>query len=76
MSNVYVYTRSSCAPCQTLKMWLNRKNVSYTELNVDDPKIADRLITLTGTLLLPTVVIGETIIKGLNIGKIAKAIDN
>lgn len=76
MKEVFVYSRSTCAPCKTLKVWLTRKGIAYTELNVDDPAVEDELLGFTGMVLLPTVVIGDKIIKGLNISQINQALQN
>lgn len=61
---VKIYSRPTCAPCATLKYWLNKKNVAYEEINIDSSG--------TGYMVAPTIVIGEHIISGLNLGRIAE----
>ena len=67
-----IYSRESCVPCHQLKKYLNSRGVLFTEKSVDDDHNLKELIEITGTLLLPTVVKGNNIIRGLNYGAIAK----
>jgi len=67
-----VYSRSNCPPCFQLKKFLTSKGVAFVEKNVDDDHNLKELIEITGTLLLPTIVKGNNIIRGLNYGAIAK----
>lgn len=69
-----VYTSETCAPCVSLKKYLNHKGYNYRELNADLPEHAEMLIRLTGKRVVPTVVIeGHNPIIGLNYGAINKA---
>jgi len=71
MSQVTVYTRTTCGPCRTLKYWLKNKNINYTEKNVDqDKNYTDELLKLTGFQIVPVVVIGNEHVMGVNIGRI------
>lgn len=75
MPSVKVYTRTTCAPCQMLKRWLQNKNVPYTEVNVDDdPELMDEIIQQTGFQMVPTVKVGDQYIQGLNIALLAKTL--
>lgn len=68
MPSVKVYTRPTCAPCQTLKKWLQNKGVSFTELNVDDnPSLMDEIIERTGVQMVPMIEVGDRTISGVNI---------
>ena len=51
---VLVYTREKCPPCATLKYWLGKKGIAYKELDGADKPI------------VPTIVVGETVVTGLN----------
>jgi glutaredoxin len=33
--SITVFTRSTCGPCKTLKYWLGKKGVSFTEIDAD-----------------------------------------
>lgn len=67
---VLVYSRSSCAPCATLKYWLTKKNIAYKELPETDIPAS----MVAEGVVLPLVVINETVIKGLNFQAVEKAL--
>lgn len=70
-----VYSSDSCAPCISLKRYLDHKGVDYRILNADEPIHAETLIKLTGKRIVPTTVIeGHPPIIGLNYSSIAKAL--
>lgn len=72
---VTVYTRSTCAPCKMLKAWLSNKQINYEEKNVDDdPKLVDKIIELTGRMMVPVAVVGDQVIQGFNIGAVSSAL--
>lgn len=72
-----VYTSDTCAPCSSLKKYLNHKGYEYRELNADEPIHADTLIRLTGRRVVPTTVIeGHPPIIGLNYAAINKALSD
>ena len=55
---VKVFTRPTCAPCKTVKYWLDRHNISYEEVNIDE--------TPADVFIVPTIVIGDNVVEGLN----------
>jgi glutaredoxin 3 len=68
MPTVVVYTRTTCAPCRTLKHWLSAKNVPFTELNVDsNPRLMDEVIAKSGYQVVPLIQVGDTFVSGLNL---------
>lgn len=70
-----VYTRTTCAPCQTVKSFLKKKGVEYRELNVDEhPELMDEIVAKTGFQMVPTTIIGEQIIQGMNFALLNKAL--
>jgi glutaredoxin len=71
-----VYTSKTCAPCSSLKKFLDHKGVEYRLLDIDeDPVHAHTVLKLTGTLTVPvTVIEGHPPITGLNYSGIAKAL--
>lgn len=73
-----VYTSKTCAPCASLKKYLDHKGVEYRLLDIDeDPVHATTVIRLTGQLTVPvTVIEGHPPIIGLNYSAISKAISS
>ena len=70
---VTIYTRDSCGPCKTVKYFLDKKGVEYTELNVDEnPSLMDEIIAKTGFQMVPTVEINGNYIQGLNLALLSK----
>lgn len=57
---IKLYSRETCGPCATLKYWLNKNGISYEELSPEG----------TTVNIVPTVIIGENVVQGLNIGRI------
>ncbi len=59
MSDVIVYTTDSCSRCLTAKTLLNRRGVSYQEINLArDPDGRAELAAKTGMVTFPQIVIG------------------
>lgn len=59
-----VYTKSTCAPCRTLKTWLDSKGVTYEEKNVEDPVNMQEMIDKTGMWSVPQTIVGDRVISG------------
>lgn len=67
MPSIKVYGRSTCAPCNTLKYWLNKKNIPFTYINIDeDKKLEQEAFSLAGYAIVPVVVVGDKVIAGFN----------
>lgn len=58
---VKIYSREGCAPCYTLKYWLNKKGVKYEEFPAEDYM-----------RVVPLIKIGDMEIEGANLGYIAE----
>lgn len=71
-----VYSQKSCAPCATLKRYLDHKEVRYTVRDIDEqPEHLDMLLKHTnGQKLVPTVTHNGQTVVGLNWAAIAKLI--
>lgn len=70
-----VFSSDSCAPCISLKRYLDHKGADYRVLDIEDKQHAETLMLLTGKLIVPvTVIEGHAPIIGLNYGAIAKAL--
>ena len=63
MNSVTVYTTDRCSLCVSAKTLLDRRGISYEEVNLArDPDSRDRLSTITGMYTFPQIVIdGEPI---------------
>ncbi len=75
--SITVYTRTTCAPCRTLKHYLKTKGHEFIEKNVDeDPKHMDDVIKQTGFQMVPMTVINGEAVMGLNLAKINSLLTN
>jgi glutaredoxin len=74
MANVVIYSSPTCTPCGTLKMYFDRQGIDYTVLNADEEPHATELLKVSGGRLLPTTVIGDSVIRGVNIGAIKEVL--
>jgi glutaredoxin 3 len=63
MKSVTIYTTDHCSLCHSAKALLDRRGISYEEVNLArDPDGRDRLLGLTGMFTFPQVVIdGEPV---------------
>jgi len=65
MRNVTVYTTESCQYCRSAKALLDKRGISYDEINLArDPDGRNRLAQITGMVTFPQIVIGEESIGG------------
>jgi glutaredoxin len=71
-----VYSQTTCAPCKSVKQYLDHKGVKYIERNITThPDHTKTLVKHTGgRVLVPTVVKGDEVVVGLNWAAIAKLI--
>lgn len=69
---VKVYSRKTCAPCHALKNYLKLQNVQFEELDVEDPKNLEEMLKISGLTMVPTTVIGDQVVPGLNFSLISK----
>jgi hypothetical protein len=64
---VTLYTFACGEVCQNAEGLLNRRGVPFTTVNVEDPKGAEQLKTLTGELNAPVLQVGDKLVaKGYN----------
>lgn len=69
---VTVFTRSTCAPCRTVKHYLTMKGVKFQEKNIDEPDNAAEFARVADFPMVPLVLVGEHKVQGLNLGAIAR----
>lgn len=68
--NAILYVIPECEACDEIKEFLNNRNISYTEKNVnEDIDLQKELTDLTGSLKVPTTVIGDEILTGYSRSK-------
>lgn len=67
MSDVKVYTTSTCPWCHQVKNYLKDKGVAFQEINVaEEPQQAKMLVDKTGQRAVPVIEIGDEIVIGFN----------
>lgn len=67
MSEVVVFTTSTCPWCRRAKEYLANKNLSFREVNVErDAEAAEEMVQATGQMAVPVVKIGETWVVGFH----------
>lgn len=67
MENI-LYTIDGCTVCAKVKEYLHKKNVSFKEINVlINREEAQHLKELTGEVYTPVFVVGEKVMRGLEI---------
>ncbi len=58
MSKVVMYTTQTCPFCKMEKVYLNSKNIAYSEILVDEnPDEAQKMIEISGQMGVPFTVI-------------------
>jgi len=65
LPEVKIYATGWCPYCQRAKDLLSRKNLAFTEINVeDDPKFRDEMMARSGRRTVPQIFIGEKHVGG------------
>ncbi|WP_374086665.1 glutaredoxin 3 [Methylomicrobium lacus] len=66
MPNIIIYTTKICPYCIMAKRLLDRKGVSYTEINVDEPALRDEMISKSNRRTVPQIFIDDRHIGGFD----------
>lgn len=62
---VVLYSAAKCASCDTARAYLKTRGVPFTEKNVEgNRKLQDELIKQAGGLAVPTIMVGNKVMKG------------
>jgi glutaredoxin len=69
---VTIYTRTTCAPCKTVKFFLQKKGIAFTEKNIDEPSHAEEFNKVADFPMVPLVIVGEQKVQGLNLSLLSK----
>ncbi len=60
-----LYIATKCDSCDLARAYLDKRKVPYTEKNVEgDLKLQEELKKKTGSLSVPTVLVGEKVMRG------------
>lgn len=62
---VVLYATPSCASCDLARAYLQKRKVPFTEQNVENnPALQQTLIKIAGSVSVPTITIGDKVMKG------------
>ncbi|WP_088067846.1 glutaredoxin family protein [Gottfriedia luciferensis] len=72
---IELFTQDGCPPCEFLKNYLKEMQINYVEYNVsNDESAKKRMMTELDSFSTPTLVIGEEIIRGVQMEQIEAAL--
>jgi glutaredoxin 3 len=67
MPNILIYTTKICPYCVMAKRLLDKKGVSYTEINVDgEPQLREEMMRKTNRRTVPQIYIGDFHVGGFD----------
>ncbi len=65
--SVIVYTTPTCGYCHQVKMYLQRRNVPFAEVDVSrNPRAAAEMVRLSGQQGVPVVTVDDQVVVGFN----------
>jgi glutaredoxin-like YruB-family protein len=68
-----IYSTPTCVYCKTLKEYLKRNNVAFSDIDVsEDEKELQHMIKISGQMGVPVVEIDENVVVGFDKTKIDK----
>jgi glutaredoxin len=73
---IVIYSRPSCAPCRTLKLYLDRKGLQYEVKDADDNR--EELLKYSNAFVVPITVIDQDptkVIEGLNLKRLGEILN-
>lgn len=74
-NKVTVYSKPDCMQCNFTKKWLKERNVSYTELNVEEDEEALSKVREMGYQAVPVIVTETDSWYGFQPDKLAKLVE-
>ena len=75
MKEIKVYSTPTCPYCKMVKEFLSSKSVEYQDIDVSvSQESLDEMISVSGQMGVPVVVIGDEVIRGFNKDKIESLI--
>lgn len=73
---VTVYSTPTCSWCNTLKTWLNKNNIRYTDIDVSaDQRAAEELVRRSGQQGVPQTDINGRIVVGFDQNKLKELLE-
>lgn len=71
MKHAICYTIFGCPKCQSVKRYLNQKNVDFEEVNImDQPERVNEVENIAGEIVTPVLVVGSRAVVGDNLEEI------
>lgn len=70
---ITIFSRPTCAPCRTLRAYLDRKGLTYTVKDADDNR--EELLQYSNAAIVPITVIDNDptkVVEGLNLKRLAE----
>lgn len=80
-NDVMIYTSNTCAYCHAVKEFLEKKEVSYNEINLDEqPDKRQEMMDLSGQMAVPVTIItagdgSKNMIVGYDASKLSSALE-
>lgn len=80
VKNITIFTTNTCAYCVMVKRWLQSKDMTYEEVNLDEhPERQKEAFELSGQLAVPVTIVTKEddtkeVIIGYNLAKLAPAV--
>jgi len=75
MKDIKVYSTPTCPYCKMVKEFLSSKSVEYQDIDVSvSQESLDEMISVSGQMGVPVVVIGDEVIRGFDKDKIESLI--
>jgi len=79
MTQVIIYTTPTCVYCRAAKQFFADHQVVYSEVNATDPKIAQEIVTKTGQMSVPVIIINkdgqEEVVIGFDKTRLVKLLE-
>jgi len=75
MKNITVFTTQTWPHCKTAKVYLRNKGYSFVEKDINKDVAARNELIKRGIRGVPTFMIGEEVVEGLDTAKIERLID-
>lgn len=66
MTNVTIYTSSTCPHCITAKNYFNDKGINYVEKNVTTDPVARKELISKGYMGVPVIIVNDEEMVGFN----------
>lgn len=72
MADIKIFSTATCPYCVRAKKYLTEKNISFVDIDVAaDPMAAEEMISLSGQMGVPVIVIDGDVIIGFDKTRIA-----